>query len=115
MPEIAEMLRIKTTTAENHFKAAKKRFAAELERAVRRDVEKYCDEASVDEEFRVEWAQLSEHLLTHGGIEEVVRARHQRVVSAGRPTRESKAFRDTAAILKAQDPRKGLSAKTENS
>lgn len=113
IPEIAEMLQIKTTTAENYFKAAKKRLAAELEHAVRGHVAKYCDEASIDDEFRVEWGQLSEYLLEHGGIEDVVRSSHQQIVTAGRPTRESKAFRDTAAILKAQDPREGRSAQTE--
>jgi RNA polymerase sigma factor (sigma-70 family) len=104
MREIAEMLQIKTTTAENYFKAAKKRLAGDLEQAVRTHVEKYCDEASIDDEFRAEWARLSEYLLEHGGIENAVRSGHQRIVSDGRPTRKSKAFQDTAAILKAQHP-----------
>lgn len=114
MPEIAEMLQIKTTTAENYFKAAKKRLAAELEHAVRGHVAKYCDETSIDDEFRAEWAQLSEYLLEHGGIEDAVRSSHQQIVSAGRPTRESEVFRGTAAILKAQHGRKGRSAQTES-
>ncbi len=106
MREIAEMLQIKTTTAENYFKAAKKRLAGDLEQAVRRHVEKYCDEASIDDEFRAEWTRLSEYLLEYGGIENAVRSSHQRIVSGGQAMRKSKAFRDTAAILKAQHPSK---------
>ena len=115
MPEIAEMLQIKTTTAENHFKAAKKRLAAELEHVVRGHVQRYCDEPSVDDEFRAEWTQLSEYLLEHGGIENAVRSCHQRTVSEGRPTRESKAFRDTAAILNAERPVKDRPEKSGRS
>lgn len=115
MPDIAEMLQIKTTTAENHFKAAKKRLAAELERAVRAHVQKYCDEASVEEEFRAEWAQLSEYLLKHGGIEDAVRSSRHRAGSGDRPMRESKAFRDTAASLNAQCPAKDRRAENGHS
>lgn len=99
LSEVARMLQIPTTTAENYYKAATKRLANVLERAVRRHVQKYCSEGAEDEEFRAEWWQLSAYLQEHGGIENAVRSCHQRMTSGEQPSRDSKTLADTAAIL----------------
>jgi RNA polymerase sigma factor (sigma-70 family) len=99
LPEVAQMLQIPTATAENYYKAATKRLANELERAVRQHVRKYCSEGDEDDEFRAEWTQISAYLKTHGGIENAVRSCHQRMTSAERPSRDSKTLADTAATL----------------
>ncbi len=93
------MLQIPTATAENYYKAATKRLASELERAVRQHVQKYCSEGDADDEFRAEWTQLSAYLQEHGGIENAVRSCHQRMASGERPSRDSQTLADTAAIL----------------
>ncbi len=99
LPEVAQMLQIPAATAENYYKAATKRLAAELERAVRRHVQKYCSDGAEDDEFRAEWTQLSAYLKKHGGIENAVRSCHQRRTSGERPSRDSKTLADTAATL----------------
>jgi RNA polymerase sigma factor (sigma-70 family) len=104
MQEIAQMLQMQTTTADNYFKTARKRLGDAMEQAVRQHVEKYCEPGSADDEFRAEWSQLSAYLLEHGGIESAVRSCYQRIAAGGQPSRESKAFADTAAILAQQRP-----------
>lgn len=99
LPEVAQMLQIPTATAENYYKAATKRLASELERAVRQHVQKYCSEGDADDEFHAEWTQLSAYLQEHGGIENAVRSCHQRMASGEQPSRDSKTLADTAAIL----------------
>ena len=99
LSKVAQMLQIPTATAENYYKAATKRLANELERAVRQHVRKYCSEGDEDDEFRAEWTQISAYLKTHGGIENAVRSCHQRMTSGERPSRDSKTLADTAATL----------------
>lgn len=100
--EVAEMLRIETGTAENYYKAARKRLADEMVQAVRQHVQRYCDEGSAEDEFRTEWSRLSSYLLRHGGLENTLRACHQQLASGSQPSRESQAFADTAARLRDQ-------------
>ena len=96
------LLQIETGTAENYYKAARKRLADEMEQAVRQHVERYCDEGFAEDEFRTEWSRLSSYLLRHGGLENTLRACHQQLASGSQPSRESQAFADTAARLRDQ-------------
>lgn len=98
--EVAELLQLETATAENYYKAARKRLADELEQAVRQHVERYCDADSADDEFHAEWSQLSAYLLRHGGIENTLRACYEQNAAGSQPSRDSQAFADTAAILR---------------
>jgi len=99
LSQVASMLQIPAATAENYYKAATKRLARELERAVRQHVQKYGGEGAEDDEFRAEWSQLSDYLRAHGGIEKAVRECHQRTVSGTHPSPDSQARADTAAML----------------
>jgi hypothetical protein len=112
--EIADMLQIETATVENYFRAARKRLAEELEQAVRRHVERYCDEGSLDDEFRAEWSRLSAYLLGHGGIESSLRACQQELGAGSQPARGSKALADTVALLREQQRRADCPAEPES-
>ncbi|HUG70888.1 MAG TPA: sigma-70 family RNA polymerase sigma factor [Pirellulaceae bacterium] len=93
--EIAELLSISATAAENYFKAAKKRMAGELESAMRSHVQRYCDDESVAGEFATEWSRLSNHLQQHGGLEAVLRSQHEQTQNAGEISRTSTRYRET--------------------
>ncbi len=73
IPEICESLDIQKTTAENHFKRAKKRLADRLKKDVLSHVRRYSNEPDVKPEFHEEWGQLAEHLRKCGGFEDAVR------------------------------------------
>jgi len=72
-PEISKALGIKITSAENYFKAARRRLADVLERTVREHIERYTDENETEDEFQREWATLGEYLRRNGGLEYAVR------------------------------------------
>ncbi len=69
MPEIASAMAIAVATAENYFRAARKR----LEHDVRSQVERYCPPAECEEEFRLEWSRLGDYLSANGGLEQTLR------------------------------------------
>lgn len=96
VPQISEALGIKTTSIENYYKAAKKRLADELKDRMRAHVVRYCDDAQVSEEFRLEWEQLAEHLRGHGGFERAIKQCFDE--SSLRPTRKTR----SDSFLKAQ-------------
>jgi len=73
MPEIAESLGIPLTSAENYFKAARKRLADRLQELVRDHVSRYCPKEDFEDELQAEWNRLGEHFTSHGGLEDVLR------------------------------------------
>ena len=78
MADVAELLGIKLTSAENYFKAARKRRSAILHELVQQHVARYAGPGQSDgqpdsQEFEAEWQQLGQYLSTHGGLEEAVR------------------------------------------
>jgi len=99
--EISDLLGISVTTAENYFKAAKKRVAGKLESTIRTHVQRYCDDEVVSEEFAAEWSRLSDHLQQHGGLEVVLRTQHEQTHEI---SRASTRYRETqTAFLKKPD------------
>jgi RNA polymerase sigma factor (sigma-70 family) len=72
-PEVAAAIGITVTTAENYFRAAKKRLGECLESEVRRQVARYCREKQCEDEFRLEWGRLGDYLSNNGGLEQIVR------------------------------------------
>jgi RNA polymerase sigma factor (sigma-70 family) len=100
--EIADLLQIKTTDVENYYKAAKKMLADELEQAVRSHVQRYSDESSVADEFRVEWGTLSQYLTRHGGLEQAVRDGHLRTAEIP-ALAKSKSFRHVSGHFSRPD------------
>lgn len=75
--QVSESLSISLTTAENYYKAARKRLASRLQEQVRRHVERYCDPQDADAEFAAEWGQLGEHIKDHGGLERAIARAHE--------------------------------------
>lgn len=73
MPEIAEALGIPLTSAENYYKAARKRIADRLEQLVRDQVARYSSPETQATEWEQEWNRLGEYLKTHGGLEPAIR------------------------------------------
>jgi hypothetical protein len=69
MPEIAKILNIDTSRAENYFKAGKKRLAAIFEDQVRKQVERYSKGEEAEEEFQAEWREIGEFLMKRDGLE----------------------------------------------
>ncbi|HEY1602192.1 MAG TPA: sigma-70 family RNA polymerase sigma factor [Pirellulales bacterium] len=76
MGEVAELLDLKITSAENYFKAARKRLTTILQDLVRQHVERYAANADQDE-FAAEWHALGEYLTEHGGLEDAVRRTYE--------------------------------------
>lgn len=97
MKQIAELLGIAVSTAENDFRQAKKRLADILEQLVRRRVERYAAPADVMNEFRSEWQELGQFLEEHGGIETALQRAHERVDAYELKSRE---FAATTRILR---------------
>jgi predicted metal-dependent phosphoesterase TrpH len=82
LPQVSQMMDVPVTTAESRYKAARKRLAESLERAVREHVERYS-EGHAEADFQSEWAALSAYLHTHGGLERAVREIHERAEKTG--------------------------------
>lgn len=97
--QVGESLGLKLTSVENYFKAAKKRLSTELETSVRDHVDRYSDEADSEEEFRLEWSRLSEHLSRIGGLELAVKRAHEEGKLYNNSNRRSDAFLTTTKRL----------------
>lgn len=85
MPEIAELLQIKLTSAENYFRHARQRFQDRLQELIQEHVLRYSGADDVHEEFVDEWARVGEYLRQHGGLEAVVRKVYETRQVAFRP------------------------------
>jgi AcrR family transcriptional regulator len=99
MPEIADALGIKVTSAENHYKAARKRLAAILEDLVRQHVARYAPDSDREEEFAAEWAQLGDYLTQHGGLDQAVRDAYAGIDPAGRQQRKTAQINSTLSRI----------------
>lgn len=95
MPEIAEALGISVTSAENYFKAARKRLATILEKQVHEHVARYMAPEQLAEEFADEWRRLGEFLTSRGGLEQAVRASDARLNVADRQQRKTAQIQQT--------------------
>ncbi len=73
MAEIAGLLQIKLTSAENYFRHARDRLAERLKELVREHVLRYSEEAESGDEVAAEWSQVGEYLRQRGGLEQAVR------------------------------------------
>lgn len=73
MPEIASLLGLKLTSAENFYKAARKRLAAILQEQVQDHVSRYAPAGDAPHESSQEWQALGDYLTEHGGLEDAVR------------------------------------------
>jgi RNA polymerase sigma factor (sigma-70 family) len=73
LPEIAEALLIKLTSAENYLRHMRQQLADRMQRIVRTSVLRYAPAERVEAEFASEWSLLGDFLQRHSGIEEVVR------------------------------------------
>lgn len=73
MPQIAELLDLKITSAENYYKAARKRLAAILQDLVQDHVGRYAPGEDGQSDSTQEWQALGAYLTEHGGLEEAVR------------------------------------------
>jgi len=91
LPEISQMMDVPVTTAESRYKAARKRLAESLERAVRAHVERYT-EGDAQADFQIEWAALSANLHAHGGLERALREIHERAEKTGSGGPSSRPF-----------------------
>lgn len=73
LPEIANALQIKLTTAENYLRHMRQKLADRLQEVVRASVLRYSPPDRLEHEFSAEWSQLGTFLQNHGGIEAVIR------------------------------------------
>lgn len=73
MKDVAESLNLTVTTAENYYKAARKRLASQLQDLLREQLARYSPIGELAESFEEEWRQLGEYLDQHGGIESALR------------------------------------------
>lgn len=71
--DLAEQLGIKLTDAENYYRHAKQQLTAQIETALRREIEQYGLNSDLEEEFRLEWGQLAAYFEQRGGLEETIR------------------------------------------
>ena len=71
--EIANLLGIKVTDAENYFRHARQKLTEQLQAGIRREVERDAIGDSLEADFRHEWDQLAVYFDAHGGLEESIR------------------------------------------
>jgi hypothetical protein len=90
--DVSELLGIKLTTVENHFRAAKKRLATALEEQVRCHVERYAKLDQFDGEFLSEWGRMGDYLKQHGGLESAVEHAYRELPSATSVPERSSSF-----------------------
>jgi RNA polymerase sigma factor (sigma-70 family) len=93
--EIAEALNIKVTSAENYFKAARKRLREILQDLVKQHVGRYTTDTDA-EEYELEWNRLGDYLTAHGGLEEAVSRAYEGVDVT--PRRERKTEQISRAL-----------------
>ena len=73
MAEIAGLLQIKLTSAENYYRHVRDRLAERLKDLVREHVLRYSGAQELGDEFAGEWSQVGEYLQVRGGLETAVR------------------------------------------
>ena len=73
VPEIAEALNLKLTSAENYLRHMRQKLTERLRETVRIHVSRYSGPGDVDVEFTDEWNQLGRFLERYGGLEAVIR------------------------------------------
>ncbi len=73
MAEVAALLCLSVSSAENYYKAARKRLSDLFAQLLRDHVCRYAPDDAMDAEFAAEWARLGEYLKDHGGLEEAIR------------------------------------------
>jgi DNA-directed RNA polymerase specialized sigma24 family protein len=71
--EIGTALNVLPQTVENYLRVARSRLSHQLQKSVRRHVERYSRTEDIEADFQSEWTQLGEHLSRHGGLEQVLR------------------------------------------
>lgn len=86
IPEIAELLGIRATSAENYFRHARQRLMEKLQETIREHVHRYSMSHNEAVDFESEWDELGEHLKKHGGVEKAVRRAYEEFDPAQRPT-----------------------------
>lgn len=101
MNEVAQTLGLKVTSAENYFKAARKRLASLLEEQVKENVQRYSTAESFDEDFAAEWTRLGDHLSAHGGLEAVVRRAHESSFQTSDKQRQARQIDETLSRISA--------------
>lgn len=99
MKDVAESLGIKVASAENYFKAARKRLGDLLEEDVRSHVERYSALGTSDDEFTAEWTRLGEHLAAHGGLEAVVRRASEATLQPADQRRQARQIDETLSRI----------------
>jgi DNA-directed RNA polymerase specialized sigma24 family protein len=72
MAEIADLLQIKVTSAENYYRHVRDRLGERLQECVREHVLRYSGEQEIGDEFASEWSQMGEFLRERGGLESAV-------------------------------------------
>jgi RNA polymerase sigma factor (sigma-70 family) len=105
MNDVALALGIKITSAENYFKAARKRLGALLEEDVRAQVARYSAEGTFEEEFTAEWTRLGEHLAANGGLEAVVRRANDASLPPANQRRQARQIDETLSKISSYEPR----------
>jgi DNA-directed RNA polymerase specialized sigma24 family protein len=86
MREIAEMLQIKHTDAENYYRHARLRLSERLQELIREHVLRYSGAQQISEEFATEWARVGEYLRERGGLETAVRKVYEQQKTQFKPT-----------------------------
>lgn len=100
--EVARALGLKPSDVDNYYRHARRRLAEKLEARLRRQLQRYCPEEELDEEFAREWGQLGEYLAEQGGLEEAVRRAYELLdpvqIKEGRQARMDKTVARLTAI-----------------
>lgn len=104
MNDVAESLGIKVTSAENYFKAARKRLGGLLEEDVRAHVQRYSTEGAAEEEFAAEWTRLGDHLAANGGLEAVIRRASETGSQPGDRQRQARQISETLTRITLMKP-----------
>lgn len=101
-PEISQALGIKTTDAENYYRAARKRLTSRLRELIEDHTRRYCPPEEAACEFEDEWNTLGRYLNEHGGLEKAVSQVYGNMASAEVARRQTQAV--TAALRRLTEP-----------
>jgi RNA polymerase sigma factor (sigma-70 family) len=77
MPEIAAMLQIRLSDAENYYRHARRRLSERLQELIREHVLRYSGAQEISDEFNGEWARVGDYLRERGGLEAAVRRAYE--------------------------------------
>ena len=77
MPDIAEMLQIKLSSAESYYRHARRRLQEQVQELIQQHVLRYSGADDVRDEFNVESMRAGEYLQQRGGLEAAVRKAYQ--------------------------------------